>query len=193
MNALVFNVPLTLTIARLILSPLVLPFLFVQFLPLQSLACNSMLAFFFVILSLTDFFDGYLARKYRQTTALGSLLDPLADKFLLYSTLIPLVYIHRIYFYWAVLFIGREFFIMGLREVALFYGFSLSVSSKAKLKTAFQMSYLTWTIINPHYMASSYAVGNAMEVLLLVCALFFSLYSAIEYYLSFIKQIKEPS
>lgn len=190
MNALTFNVPLTLTCIRLLLSPLFLPFLLVYYVPLHSPFCNALLGIFFIFLSLTDFFDGYLARKYAQTTALGRLLDPIADKFLLFSALIPLVYIHKIYFYWALLFIGREFFIMALREVAQAHGFSLSVSYKAKLKTFFQMAYLTWVIINP-YPLGMFVLYTTIEYFLLTGALFFSLYSAADYYFSFFKQIKE--
>ncbi len=190
MNTLTFNVPLTLTFIRLLVSPLLLPFLLVYFLPLHVPLYNVLLGIFFIVLSLTDFFDGYLARRYGQITVLGRLLDPIADKFLLYSTLIPLVYIHKIYFYWALLFIGREFFIMALRQVAQSYGYTLSVSYKAKLKTCFQMAYLTWVIMNP-YPGGLYIFSSALEYFFLFSALFFSLYSAAEYYFSFFKQVRE--
>jgi CDP-diacylglycerol--glycerol-3-phosphate 3-phosphatidyltransferase len=192
MNAVVLNVPLILTLVRLILSPLLIPLLCVEIVPSQSVTAHLILGAFFVFLSLTDFFDGYLARRYGQTTSLGSLLDPLADKFLLYSTLISLVYIHKIHFYWAVLFIGREFFIMGLREIALTQGFSLCVSQSAKWKTMFQLSYLTYVITNP-YPVQGFSLNSSVEHILLVSALFFTLYSAVEYYKSFVKRIKECS
>jgi CDP-diacylglycerol---glycerol-3-phosphate 3-phosphatidyltransferase len=191
MNAVALNVPLALTLTRLTLSPVVLPFLLIEFLPQHSLFYNGLLGLFFVALSLTDFFDGYLARRYGQITSLGSLLDPIADKFLLYATLVSLLYIHKIYFYSVILFLGREFFIMGLREIALSYGFSLVVSYTAKIKTTVQMVYLAFVIMNPYQAYGLHALSNSVEHLLLALALFFSLYSAIEYSLVFIKQLKD--
>ena len=122
------NLPTILTLIRLILSPLVLPVILVYLLPLNIFWVNGVLAVIFMLLSITDFFDGYLARKYNQETVLGKVLDPLADKFLTYSALIGLLAAHKIYFYWVVILIGRELFILGLRHVALEHRLEVSVS-----------------------------------------------------------------
>ena len=184
-------IPIILTLIRLISSPLVLPFLFVYLLPLNIFFINIALAGLFLCLSATDFFDGYLARHYNQETALGRLLDPIADKFLIYTTLISLVAAGKLYFYWAIIFIGREFFVMGLREISLAHNFSLAVSGNAKLKTAFQVAALTWVIVNPLQQEGLYALWwNGIEWLLLSSALFFSLLSAVAYYRIFIKNIR---
>ncbi|MDP3889126.1 MAG: CDP-alcohol phosphatidyltransferase family protein, partial [bacterium] len=113
------NIPIILTLIRLIFSPFLLPLLLVHFLPFNIFWINAILALFFVMVCLTDFFDGYLARKYKQETVLGKLLDPIADKFLLYSTLIVLLSVHKIFFYWPSILIGREFLVMGIRLIAM--------------------------------------------------------------------------
>ncbi|MGO9387806.1 MAG: CDP-diacylglycerol--glycerol-3-phosphate 3-phosphatidyltransferase [Methanobacterium sp.] len=178
------NTPTALTLIRLIFSPLFLPILLVYLIPFNSLFINLLLALCFILLSLTDFFDGYLARKYDQVTALGKALDPLADKFLLFSTLIALVAVQKLFFYIAILFIGREFFVMGLRMLALERGFDIPVSWFGKLKTVAQTIYITLVIID-----GSLLIGKSIfiEYLFLIISLFLSLYSAYLYYRSFIK------
>src|SRR5690606_3086491 len=131
--------PLFLTLIRLILSPIILPFLFVYLLPLNYVLINIFLAIVFILFSLTDFFDGYIARKYHQESSLGRLLDPIADKFLIFSVLISLLAAGKIFFYWVIILIGREIFIMGLRQLALEYAITIPVSWAGKVKTAIQM------------------------------------------------------
>lgn len=191
MNLEIINIPNLLTFSRLILSPLLVPIMFVYGLPMHSLELNILLAVLFVFLSLTDFLDGYLARKYGQETLIGRLLDPLADKFLLFSALIALVYVHRIYFYWAIILIGREFFMMGLREIAINYGISIHVSILGKIKTSLQLIFLTFVIINPHQHLGMHApIWNGVEYLLLGFTLFFTILSACVYYQDFMNQWK---
>lgn len=174
--------PTRLTLSRLILAPLLLPVLFVYLLPYNIALINFLLAFLFLLFSATDFFDGYLARKYHQETDFGKLLDPIADKFLVYSTLVALLAAHKIYFFWVVLFIGREFFVMGLRQIALEHQFSISVSWGGKFKTAFQMLLLTVLIANPYQKSGWLNPWNIVELKLLVLSLLLSLVSAYFYY-----------
>jgi len=146
---------------------------------------------FFIVLGLTDFFDGYLARKYNQETVLGKALDPLADKFLFFSSLVALVTLHKLYFYWAILLIGREFFIMGLRIIALEQAFDIPVSALGKIKTFFQFLYITVIILNFSIFKNQIFLGLSVEELLLVGSLLFSLGSAYGYFLSFIKKFSQ--
>lgn len=189
---LTFNIPTTLTLIRLVLSPLILPILFVYLLPFNNLVINSLLGLLFIAFGLTDFFDGYLARKYRQETALGSILDPIADKFLVYSVLIALAVIHKIYFFWVIVFIGREFFMMGLRQIALEHNFSVPVSMIGKCKTTIQMIFLTVVIINPYqsllFGLHGKELFNTIELITLMLALGFTVVSAYLYYCSFMMQ-----
>jgi len=175
-----------LTFVRLIGSPLILPFFLVYLLPYNVMWLNYSLATLFFLFGLTDFFDGYLARKYQQVTPIGAMLDHVADKFLLYSTLIALVVAHKLYFLWAIIWIGREFFVMTLRQIALENNFSITVSSYGKLKTALQIGCLTFIIANPYHMLGISAFyWNGTELLLLLLATALSLISARNYFSAF--------
>lgn len=178
-----FTIPTLLTLFRLILSPLLLPVLLVYLLPLNVFWVNVSLAFLFLVFSFTDFLDGYLARKYYQETTIGRILDPIADKFLIYSVLIALQAAGKIYFYWVVLLIGREFFMMGLRQLALENNFSVPVSLLGKIKTAVQMIMLTIIILNPvqDLGISGSFLWNGVEAIMLAIAIALSLFSAHQY------------
>lgn len=187
-----FNLPTLLTLSRLILSPLILPMLLVYLLPFNYLWLNIILTVIFLALSVTDFFDGYLARKYNCETTMGKILDPLADKFLTFSALIALLAAGKIYFYWVVILIGREFFIMGLRHVSLEYHLKNSVSMLAKIKTTVLMMAIACIILNPYQADGFHALGwNGTEKALLGIALILSLHSAYLYYQDFMMQFSQ--
>lgn len=187
MNNHLFNFPTFLTLIRLVLSPLLLPLLFVYLLPLNLVWLNCLLALIFVLFALTDFLDGYLARRYKQETTLGRMLDPIADKFLVYCTLVALLAINKVYFYWVIIIVGREFFMMGLRHIALENNLVVHVSQWGKLKTVVQMAWLTLLIANP-YQSLGFAgapVWNGLELVLLVLTLSMTIFSAVQYYRTF--------
>jgi CDP-diacylglycerol--glycerol-3-phosphate 3-phosphatidyltransferase len=181
-----------LTLVRLLAALFLLPLLLVYGLSINVLWLNGLLGLFFVLLGITDFFDGYIARKYHQETLLGAVLDPIADKFLLYSSLVSLLAVGRIQFYWVLILIGREFFIMGLRHVSLEQGFSIRVSSAGKIKTFLYIVALTWVIINPYYCIGIYNAPwwNGMQIVFLLLATAFSLFSAYRYYVVFMAACK---
>jgi CDP-diacylglycerol--glycerol-3-phosphate 3-phosphatidyltransferase len=185
------NTPTILTLVRLVLSPIVMPGLIISLVPLNSPWYNILLAFVFVTLSLTDFLDGYIARSYGQETSLGCLLDPIADKFLVCSTIIALVALKKIFFYWAIIIIGREFFVMGIREIALYHGFRVHVSSFGKLKTVTQMIFLTIVMLNPAYhIKFQLTLWKIVEAFFLVSTLGLTVLSAVLYYREFVRQWK---
>lgn len=183
------NIPLALTLFRLIVSPLILPLLLVAFLPFDNLFMNSLLAILFLLFGVTDFLDGYLARRFGQETRAGKLLDPIADKFLVYSTLVALLAVHKLFFYWVILFIGRELFVMGLRMIALEHYIQVPVSQTGKLKTMLQIICLGFIIFNPYqlYGFAQAPVFNGIETVLLASALFLSITSAYDYTMQFIQ------
>jgi CDP-diacylglycerol--glycerol-3-phosphate 3-phosphatidyltransferase len=154
---------------------------------------NYMLAVLFVALGITDFFDGYFARKLGQVTVIGAALDPIADKFLFYSSLIALLGAHKIFFYWVIILIGREFFIMGLRIIALEHKFSIPVSFLSKCKTVFEMACIAVIIINPHQHLGieNFYGWNGLEACLLIVTIFMSLLTAYWYYQDFIIEMQE--
>lgn len=186
------NTPTKLTLIRLLISPFVLPLLIFYISPLNNIYLNSLLALLFILISLTDFFDGYLARRYRQETKIGKSLDHIADKFLVYATLVALLAVKKIFFYWVIVLIGREFFVLGLRIIALEHDLEVAVSTFGKLKTATQMIWLTFLLVVPN----RYLIMNVspfwatINSLLITLTLGFSIYSAYAYGRAFYTKLK---
>jgi len=185
----IFTLPNILTLTRLIFSPLLLPLLLVYFLPYNSLTINIFLAILFVLLSLTDFFDGYFARRFNQVSSIGKQLDPLADKFLSYSTLIALLAAQKIFFYWVIILIGRDFFVMGLRAIAQDDGLKIPVSFLGKVKTTALMTFMAFAILNPYQDKGIAHTWNLIESALLGAVLLLCILSAKAYYDQFIIQM----
>jgi len=185
----VFNLPNLLTLSRLILAPLLLPFLLVYYLPQDNLNINFLLSLLFIVFALTDFFDGYLARKYNLVSATGKLLDPIADKFLVTAVLISLLAVHKIWFFWVLILICREFLMMGLRLFALESGHEIVVSQWGKLKTFAQCALLAVLIAKPVNSVNNLVKNNlviyfwsSLELILLIITVSLSVYSAYNYW-----------
>lgn len=182
----VLTLPTVLTLIRLVISPIILPLLIVYLVPLTGLLPKALVALLIVFLGLTDFLDGYLARKYQLESSLGRLLDPLADKFLIFAALIALVAINRIYFLWAIFVIGREFFVMGIRETALSSGFAVLVNVWGKLKTVIQFLALIIIVANPQRdLIISHTQWTILEHVFVFLMLFITLYSGWHYFCQF--------
>ena len=133
-----FTVPTLLTWARIVAIPLIVA---VFYLPLQDGTRNLVATVMFVVFALTDWLDGYLARKLNQSSAFGAFLDPVADKFLVCASLLILVHLHRVDVLIALVIIGREIAISSLREWMAQIGASRSVAVHmlGKLKTTVQL------------------------------------------------------
>src|SRR5437868_2838664 len=133
-----FTVPTVFTWTRIVAIPLIIGVFYLGLEPaLQNLIATSM----FVAFALTDWLDGYLARKLNQTSSFGAFLDPVADKFLVSASLLVLVYLHRADVFVALIIIGREIAISALREWMAQIGASKSVAVHmlGKVKTTVQM------------------------------------------------------
>jgi cardiolipin synthase len=136
-----FNFPIFLTWLRIVLIPLVVG---VYYLPNTMMSAehrNLAAAVIFILAALTDWFDGYLARKWNQTSAFGAFLDPVADKLMVTAALLVLVQVARLDAAIALVIVGREIAISALREWMAQIGASKSVAvnSLGKIKTACQM------------------------------------------------------
>lgn len=133
-----FTIPTLLTWARIVAIPLIVG---VFYLPLDAQTSNLIATVMFVACALTDWLDGYLARKLNQTSAFGAFLDPVADKFLICASLLILVQLDRVSALIALIIIGREIAISALREWMAQIGASRSVAVHmlGKLKTTVQM------------------------------------------------------
>ncbi len=146
------NLPNTLALFRIALAPLMLWFLVERDSTIFASWHPSWLDYFagliFVIASVTDFFDGFIARKWNQMTKLGAILDPLADKMLILAGFIGLMIIDRASAWAVFLILSREFFITGLRVVAVSEGKSVASTMAGKIKTVFQMIAIGFLIMN---------------------------------------------
>jgi cardiolipin synthase len=136
-----FNIPILLTWIRVALIPLVVG---VYYLPQNWLpqADRDLAAtLVFIIAAITDWFDGFLARRWNETSAFGAFLDPVADKLMVAGALLVLVQLDRVNAVLAFIIIGREITISALREWMAEIGArrSVAVSSLGKIKTAAQM------------------------------------------------------
>lgn len=130
------NLPTQLTLLRLILIPF-----FLVFTIEDNMVTRAMALLIFIIASLTDLYDGKLARRWKMVTTVGTFLDPLADKLLISSAFIAFVQIPEIYVpaWMVVLIIGREFLITGLRTLAVSQGRVLPAQPAGKFKTTSQI------------------------------------------------------
>jgi CDP-diacylglycerol--glycerol-3-phosphate 3-phosphatidyltransferase len=138
MHGMFFTVPTLLTWARIVAIPLIVG---VFYLSISAPAANLAATILFVVTALTDWADGYLARRLNQTSAFGAFLDPVADKFLVCASLLVLVSLQRVDALLALVIIGREIAISSLREWMAQIGASRSVAVHmlGKLKTTMQM------------------------------------------------------
>ncbi len=182
--------PTYLTLVRLICAPIMVPFLIVHYVPANNLAINLSIAALFLLFGITDYLDGFFARKYAQESKLGATLDHLADKFLTFSAFIALLTVHKISYVWVLLLVGRELYMMGLREIALEHGLHVKVCSSAKFKTAVHIILIAWIIINPAQGQLSY-VWNGIEAVLLLASILLSVGSAVGYSTEVYKFLKK--
>ena len=140
--------PMLMTWARIVAIPLLVGIFFV---PGMSPALQNVVAtVMFVVFALTDWADGYLARKLNQTSAFGAFLDPVADKFLVCASLLILVHLDRAHVVVALIIIGREIAISALREWMAIIGAnkSVAVHMLGKLKTSVQMVAIPFLLFN---------------------------------------------
>ena len=133
-----FNLPTLLTWARIAAIPLIVGVYYID-LPVQQ--ANLVATVMFIVFALTDWADGYLARRLNQTSAFGAFLDPVADKFLVCACVLALVHMDRADVFVALIIIGREIAISSLREWMAIIGATKSVAVHmiGKAKTMVQM------------------------------------------------------
>jgi CDP-diacylglycerol--glycerol-3-phosphate 3-phosphatidyltransferase len=132
------TLPTLLTWARIVAIPLIVGVFYLQLTPSHQ---NLFAAALFIVVALTDWLDGYLARRLNQTSSFGAFLDPVADKFLVCSALLILLELGRVNAFVALVIVGREIAISALREWMAQIGASRSVAVHmvGKLKTTVQM------------------------------------------------------
>jgi CDP-diacylglycerol--glycerol-3-phosphate 3-phosphatidyltransferase len=180
MTILRVNLPTALTLSRIVLIPFFV--LSVDRHPVFG-------ALLFSIASLTDFLDGYLARRSGQITTFGIIMDPIADKFLVISALIILVDMTRLPVWIAIILIVREFLVTGLRVVALSRDIVIPAEMGGKLKTTAQITSILCLIlvgtVFDNLPVDLYDIGLAFIGLAVVL----SVVSGVQYTISFWKKI----
>ena len=142
----------------------------------------------FIVASITDFFDGYFARKYNIVTVFGSFIDPIADKFLVVSSLIMLMALDRVHPIVVIILVLREMYMTSLRLLALTEDINVPVSSLGKWKTTAQMVSIPMLMVNEKLL---YIPFDLIGTILIYIAAVLSLGSALHYSLSMIQKLRE--
>ena len=182
------NTPNKLTMLRIILIPFFVVFLLGNF----STWSKWMALAIFVIASLTDMLDGYLARRDNLVTNFGKFMDPLADKMLVSSAFICLVAQNKIAAWIVIVIIAREFVISGFRLVASDSGVVIAASYWGKFKTNFQMFAIILLMLNLGENFPAYADGiHIVEQILVYIALILTIVSLVDYLAKNIDVLKE--
>ena len=189
------NLPNKLTILRLIMIPLFVATFYITALPYNYLIS----AIIFVLAALTDFLDGYIARKYNLVTNLGKFLDPIADKVLVSTALIvmllPMVGQMAILpFYGAIavaIILARELIVSGFRIVAASNGKVLAADKSGKIKTFVQDIAVIILLVGADFMPGLYSTLNLIGLCFLGVATLLTIYSGIECIVKNIDVLKE--
>lgn len=185
------NLPNRLTMFRIVMIPIMIALLYIIDLDVSSIN-NSTLGWaagwIFTAASITDFFDGYIARKRNIVTVFGSFLDPIADKFLTVSALIMLMSLGRIPSIVVIILVIREMYMTSLRLLAMNEGIQLPVSSLGKWKTAMGMVGIPMLMANEPWWIFNFPL---LGIIFIYIASILSLWSAITYSVSIIKKLKE--
>ena len=177
------NLPNALTLARIFLVPLLVVVLLTKFEGhlVLGIAKGYVAAGIFGLASLTDWLDGYLARRRQQVTILGQLLDPIADKLLISAALVSLVQLDLAPAWMAAIIIGRELAVTGLRGIAQTRGLIMPASPLGKAKMMTEVIAILLLMLGQELGPTLIRLGQ----LSLWVVLAFALWSAVEYYQTF--------
>jgi CDP-diacylglycerol--glycerol-3-phosphate 3-phosphatidyltransferase len=192
------NLPTYLTFARILMVPILVVVLMTK---VQAYEIIGVVVFW--IASITDLLDGYLARRWKQVTTLGKLLDPLADKLLVSGALISLVELGLAPAWMVFIILAREMAITGLRGIASEEGITIAADTMGKWKMGAQIASISCLILGPQLdtwmfqwtrlgvfeffirLNKPYTFFVGMGVLLLWAAMILALWSAVSYFRSF--------
>jgi CDP-diacylglycerol--glycerol-3-phosphate 3-phosphatidyltransferase len=187
------NLPNRLTFFRMLMIPVVvLTLYFTDHTPKSILPYKMYLGhiacWIFVLASITDWLDGYIARKRNIVTVFGSFLDPIADKFLVVSALIMLMGLDRVHPVVVIILVLREMYMTSLRLLAMTEDVDVPVSQMGKWKTGAQMVAIPMLMVYERFLGIDF---EFLGTVLIYIAALLSLWSALLYSLSMIKKLRE--
>ena len=184
------NLPNSLTILRIFFAPLLVvvlltrgPNLVVWGVPMHFEVWGVLIL---LMAAATDWADGYFARRRGEVTTLGILLDPIADKLLISAAFISLVEMHLVPGWMVVIIIGREFIVLGLRNIASAEGFMIQASALGKTKMVLQVIAVCVVIVG-----SKHQFFKPLATLLLWLVVVSAVASAVQYYMNFWSQVDD--
>lgn len=193
------NVPNYLTISRILSVPLLIWILSTNLISSVHGEKELLAAAVFSLAAITDRLDGYLARKHGLITRVGMLLDPLADKLLVSAAYIALIQYnpHVVKPWIAIIVIGREFLVSGLRSIASSEGFTISASDLGKLKTVIQIVSVVSAILDHGWHEWHFGWFIMPVDLIAVVGIYYtalvSVVSAVDYFVAFWRKIDHVS
>ena len=176
------NLPNGLTLMRIFLVPLLVAVLLTKY--------SVIAVAVFLAASLTDLLDGYFARKRKEITTLGTLLDPVADKLLVSSAFISLVQLQLVPAWMVAIIVGREFAVTGLRSIASAQGFTIDASQFGKIKMVTQVAAITFLILGMPG-DTPYPVFQKLGNFMLYVVVVFAVVSAVDYFRRFWTKIDD--
>jgi len=184
------NLPNSLTLARIFLIPLLVVVLLTKFEGAVIFGIGKELvgAAIFAVAALTDWLDGYLARRRQQVTTFGQLMDPLADKLLIMAALLSLVQMELAPAWMVAIILGRELGVTVLRSVAFSRGVTISASPLGKIKMMSQVIAILLLILGREYLQQFFILGQIALWVVVVTALV----SAADYYRRFLQVGSHP-
>jgi len=184
------NLPNSLTLARIFLIPLLVVVLLTKFEGTVIFGIGKELvgAAIFAVAALTDWLDGYLARRRQQVTTFGQLMDPLADKLLIIAALVSLVQMELAPAWMVAIIVGRELGVTVLRSVAFSRGVTIAASPLGKVKMLSQVVAILLLILGREYLHEFFILGQIALWVVVVTALV----SAADYYWRFAQAGAHP-
>jgi len=177
----IWNLPNSLTLFRIFLVPFLVVVLLTKFSDFLGLGI-------FLVAAITDYFDGYFARRLKKTTRLGALLDPIADKLLMSAAFISLVELGLAKAWIVVIIIGREFAVSGLRSIAAQQGVTIAASPLGKTKMVTQVIAIGILIIG-YELGEFRFIGEVGLWLVML----FALVSGVDYFIKFARAVLRES
>lgn len=176
----IFNIPNILSLSRIAASPLLIYLLIIE----TTKTVCVVTAVIFLIVCLTDWLDGYLARRLKLVTTLGKFLDPLADKLLIMTALIMLIPLGRAPAWMVAVILAREMAVTGLRAVAIEESVVISASNAGKAKTVSQIVAIVPLLLHYEFYGIDFHLLGSYVLWL---ALVLTVYSGVEYFYKFFR------